>query len=166
LDRIAVVFLTCEHKFADEGSRTIPQFLALASWCDDRLAQWEKSATGEGGGGMNPRPDALRDAHKELRKAVPMQRREAANRDGDLHALGKETFRIWDQMRVNQESFDDRCAFLVGVLRQILCFGREWKYLCERCDDYGLVLATCDGSSACGRPRQHLPHTYGTPCGL
>jgi hypothetical protein len=93
-----------------------------------------------------------------------MQRREAANRDGDLHALGKETFRIWDQMRVNQESFDDRCAFLVGVLRQILCFGREWKYLCERCDDYGLVLATCDGSSACGRPRQHLPHTYGTPC--
>jgi hypothetical protein len=43
LDRIAVVFLTCEHKFADEGSRTIPQFLALASWCDDRLAQWEKA---------------------------------------------------------------------------------------------------------------------------
>ena len=39
LDKLAVIFLTTDHKFAEEGSRTIPQFLALASWCDGRLAE-------------------------------------------------------------------------------------------------------------------------------
>lgn len=42
LERIAVIFLTTDHKFAEEGSRTVPQFLALASWCDGKLAEWEK----------------------------------------------------------------------------------------------------------------------------
>lgn len=41
LDKLAVCFLTTDHKFAEEGSRTIPQFLALASWCDGKLAEWE-----------------------------------------------------------------------------------------------------------------------------
>lgn len=39
LDQLAVVFLTTDHKFAEEGSRTIGQFAALASWCDGRLAE-------------------------------------------------------------------------------------------------------------------------------
>ncbi len=43
LDKLAVCFLTTDHKFAEEGSRTIPQFLALASWCDGKLAEWEKA---------------------------------------------------------------------------------------------------------------------------
>lgn len=41
LDKLADIFLTTDHKFAEEGSRTIPQFLALASWADGRLAEWE-----------------------------------------------------------------------------------------------------------------------------
>ena len=41
LDKLAAIFLTTDHKFAEEGSRTVPQFLALASWCDSRLAEWE-----------------------------------------------------------------------------------------------------------------------------
>src|SRR4029077_16603075 len=41
LDKLAVIFLTTDHKFAEEGSRTVPQFLALASWCDSKLAEWE-----------------------------------------------------------------------------------------------------------------------------
>ncbi len=41
LDKLAVIFLTTDHKFAEEGSRTVPQFLALASWCDGRLADHE-----------------------------------------------------------------------------------------------------------------------------
>ena len=41
LEQLAVIFLTTDHKFAEEGSRTIPQFLALASWCDGKLAEWE-----------------------------------------------------------------------------------------------------------------------------
>ncbi len=43
LDKLAVCFLTTDHRFAEEGSRTIPQFLALASWCDSKLAEWEKA---------------------------------------------------------------------------------------------------------------------------
>lgn len=41
LDKLAAVFLTSDHRFAEEGSRTIPQFLALASWCDSKLTEWE-----------------------------------------------------------------------------------------------------------------------------
>lgn len=43
LDKLAVIFLTTDHKFAEEGSRTLPQFLALASWCDSKLAEHEAS---------------------------------------------------------------------------------------------------------------------------
>ncbi len=39
LDKIAVVFLTTDHKFAEEGSRTLGQLAAMASWCDGRLAE-------------------------------------------------------------------------------------------------------------------------------
>ena len=113
---------------------------------------------------MNPSLDALRKSHQELRKAVPKLRAIARQEDGDLHALGKETFRIWDRMRENGESFEDRCAYLVGILKQILRFGREWKYLCQQCDDYGLILAECSGDSACGRHKPHLAHSFGTPC--
>jgi len=45
LDKLAVCFLTTNHQFAASGSRTIPQFLALASWCDGELAKWEASQT-------------------------------------------------------------------------------------------------------------------------
>lgn len=48
LDKLAICFLTTDHKFAEEGSRTIPQFLALASWCDGKLAEWEKARTNGG----------------------------------------------------------------------------------------------------------------------
>lgn len=41
LDKLAICFLTTDHKFAEEGSRTIPQFRALASWLDGELSKWE-----------------------------------------------------------------------------------------------------------------------------
>lgn len=41
LDKLAIIFLTTDHKFAEEGSRTVSQFLALSSWCDGKLAEWE-----------------------------------------------------------------------------------------------------------------------------
>lgn len=41
LDKLAVCFLTTDHKFAAEGSRTISQFKAIASWVDGELAAWE-----------------------------------------------------------------------------------------------------------------------------
>lgn len=39
LDKIATVFLTTDHEFAEKGSRTIAQFRALASWCDGKLRE-------------------------------------------------------------------------------------------------------------------------------
>jgi hypothetical protein len=41
LDKLAAIFLTTDHDFAVKGSRTIPQFAALASWADAQLAAWE-----------------------------------------------------------------------------------------------------------------------------
>lgn len=46
LDKIAAIFLTTDNDFAVKGSRTIPQFAALASWCDSQLAAWEKQNGG------------------------------------------------------------------------------------------------------------------------
>lgn len=43
LERLAEVFLKTDHDFAASGSRTIGQFAALASWCDDRLREVEAS---------------------------------------------------------------------------------------------------------------------------
>lgn len=39
LDKIAIVFLTTDHKFAEEGSRTVGQLAAMASWCDGKMAE-------------------------------------------------------------------------------------------------------------------------------
>lgn len=44
LDLLATIFLTSNHKFAEEGSRTIGQFRSLASWCDSRLAEHQAKA--------------------------------------------------------------------------------------------------------------------------
>ena len=41
LEKLAIVFLKTDHDFATKGSRTIGQFAALASWCDDRLREVE-----------------------------------------------------------------------------------------------------------------------------
>ncbi len=41
LDKLAAIFLTTDNDFAVKGSRTIPQFAALASWCDGQLSAWE-----------------------------------------------------------------------------------------------------------------------------
>lgn len=42
LDKLAAIFLTTDHEWAERGSRTIPQFSALASWCDSKLTEWEQ----------------------------------------------------------------------------------------------------------------------------
>ena len=41
---------------------------------------------------------------------------------------------------------------------------REWKFLCQSCDDYGLEMGVCPGDRTCGRDKQHLPHEFGRPC--
>ena len=43
LDKLAICFLTTDHKFAEEGRRTLSQFLALSSWVDGELCKWEQA---------------------------------------------------------------------------------------------------------------------------
>lgn len=43
-------------------------------------------------------------------------------------------------------------------------FTREWKYLCQQCSDYGLVMHECPGDATCGRHKPHLAHEFGKPC--
>lgn len=42
LDKLAAIFLTTDHEWVERGSRTIPQFAGLASWCDIKLTEWEQ----------------------------------------------------------------------------------------------------------------------------
>lgn len=44
LERLAIVFLKCEEPFAQQGSRTIGQFAAMASWADGRLREVEAAS--------------------------------------------------------------------------------------------------------------------------
>jgi hypothetical protein len=39
LVKIATVFLTTDHDFAEKGRRTMAQFRSMASWCDGKIAE-------------------------------------------------------------------------------------------------------------------------------
>lgn len=39
LEKLATVFLTTDHQFAENGSRTMAQFRSMASWCDSKLRE-------------------------------------------------------------------------------------------------------------------------------
>lgn len=41
--KIAAVFLTSDDAWIANGTRSIQQFAARASWCDDKLREWEKA---------------------------------------------------------------------------------------------------------------------------
>lgn len=84
----------------------------------------------------------------------------------DLH-LGK-TFvaamQLWDQQKADGVTREDRLICLERTLRAAWPQTREWKFLCQNCRDYGLVIAPCVGDASCGRAKTHLLHDYGTPC--
>jgi uncharacterized protein YdaU (DUF1376 family) len=41
--KLAAVFLTSDDEWISKGNRSVPQFSARASWCEDRLSEWEKA---------------------------------------------------------------------------------------------------------------------------
>ena len=84
--------------------------------------------------------------------------------DQTLGAIFVESMKIWDQLKASGASFPARVKSLETVLRAHWPFTREWKFVCSNCDDVGLVMLECPGDASCGRPRQHGPHTYGSPC--
>jgi hypothetical protein len=108
--------------------------------------------------------DALAQAHEALRQSVPSQRRQAHKAEGQLAATFREAMRIWDLQKAEGMSLADRVAGLERTLRVAWPFTREWKFLCEACNDRGLVMAMCPGDATCGRHREHQAHEYGSPC--
>lgn len=83
-----------------------------------------------------------------------------------LGGIVREAMAIWDRMRANGESREARIDYLAGVLKTSWPQGRSqpWRYLCDRCDDTGLVLHDCPGDATCGRVKPHGSHAYGVPC--
>jgi hypothetical protein len=76
----------------------------------------------------------------------------------------REAVRLADAQRVAGASKAETSAYLEKVVRQTWPFTREWKYLCNKCDDVGLVMEDCPSDATCGRSKIHGPHTFGTPC--
>jgi hypothetical protein len=110
--------------------------------------------------------DVLREAHEALRNAVPGKRLKAHREEGLLAQTFQEAMRIWDLQKAEGVSKVDRVAGLAKALREAWPKPREapWRYLCERCDDCGLVISSCPGDATCGDSKQHRTHSYGTPC--
>lgn len=124
--------------------------------------------------------DVLREAHKLLQKAVPGIRRKAHQAEGRLAAAFLAAMDIVDQRAADGVPAPERYQGLEGVMRDAWPQVREWKYLCDRCDDTGLVMALCregarcDGISTLTDPKKArlctkdptgtYQHTYGTPC--
>lgn len=41
LDKLAYVWLNTDHDFAQNGTRSLAKFRSMASWCEERLIEWE-----------------------------------------------------------------------------------------------------------------------------
>ncbi len=126
----------------------------------------------------------LLDAHREIRRRIRAARRKQSQQWGPLATAYGEMMAICDQMKTDGVSREDRAKGIEATLRQMWPFTREWKYLCNECNDTGLVMricrdgARCDGTSTradssfqpAGKfqrlctMQQSYEHEYGTPC--
>lgn len=69
------------------------------------------------------------------------------------------------QMRANGVPDAEIVAGIERTVRQSWPFTREWKFLCNHCDDLGAIWHTCPGDGTCGRSgKVHGPHRYVEPC--
>ena len=84
---------------------------------------------------------------------------------GRLAGAVTEALQIRDEMKAGGASPEQLHASLEAVIRDVWPKGRsEPWHSCGTCSDYGLEMHDCPGDAACGRPRKHAPHDYGTPC--
>lgn len=109
-------------------------------------------------------PDTLRADHEALRKAVPSLRRKGRAEYGVLAQTFIAAMQTWDHQVADGVPAAVRIETLETTLRAAWPFAREWKYLCQSCDDTGLHIGTCAGDATCGREKPHGAHTFGTPC--
>lgn len=84
--------------------------------------------------------------------------------DGVLSQTFTAAMELWDHQKAEGVPRDIRLQTLERTLRAAWPQTREWKYLCQNCNDTGLVISFCEGDATCGRDRPHYAHDYGTPC--
>lgn len=108
----------------------------------------------------------LASAFAQLQGAVKRQRREANRQLGPLAQTVNAAMRIWDQQKREGVSREERIAGMEKTLRAAWPKSREqpWHYVCDNCNDTGLVERECGGDAMCGRSKRHAPHRYGEPC--
>lgn len=98
----------------------------------------------------------------------------------------EEALKLRDQMRDDGVSEADLAAGFERVVRDVWPFTREWHYLCEQCNDTGLVIYVCRPGARCNglstrvdgpretagkyrrlcalHPDSDYTHEYGEPC--
>lgn len=97
-----------------------------------------------------------------------------------------DALRFMDEQKAAGVPLHERVKGLDGVLRSAWPQQRAWQYLCDRCDDTGLVMAVCRRGARCDgistrtdhrgetpgkyqrlcakHPESDYEHEYGTPC--
>ncbi len=85
---------------------------------------------------------------------------------GQLAQVFQTAMRLWDADKAAGMPLGERLRNLEQTLRAAWPQTREWKYLCQQCHDYGLVMNVCPGlrEAICGRTKPHYAHEFGTPC--
>lgn len=114
-------------------------------------------------------PKALAESHSKLRSLVSLSRKAfRKSPEGQLAGTYMAAMEIWDSQKADGVSLEERQeGFEKSMRASWLRADREWKYLCHDCNDYGLMMRTCEGHPRCGcnsKGHEHLPHEYGIPC--
>ena len=103
-------------------------------------------------------PFELREAHRSLKRATGHARAADGRVWGNLAATFHEAMRIWDAQRAEGVTLADRIRGMEATLRSCWPQVREWKYLCNSCDDSGAVYETRQ------TPMYAYPVVYVVPC--
>ena len=103
-------------------------------------------------------------AHREIQQEVRSKRRKGKSALGPLAQSFTIAIQTWDEMKAGGSSPTECLSALEKWLRASWPFSREWKYLCQNCEDTGLTHENCPGDRTCGREKPHGGHTFGTPC--
>jgi hypothetical protein len=108
----------------------------------------------------------LLSAHRRIKGWVAKKRQQDGRQWGPLAQTYMAAMHAWDDQKAMGATFAQRAANFRKTLMAAWPRGREeeWKYLCDACNDYGLVITECLGDATCGRGKPHLAHTFGRPC--
>lgn len=93
----------------------------------------------------------LDKAHRKLLAAIRVKRR-GEDGFGVLGPSYRAAMEVWDDQVEQGVPFAERVRGLEQTLRAAWPKGREWKYVCQDCEDLGWIFRTCEPYAPCGRP--------------